>query len=289
MDWRSVPSLPALRAVEAAGRTGSLSKAAAELNVTHAAIAQHLRTVEGFMGCPLLTRQGRGMALTPQGQQLLPALTTGFAQVIAGVRDVMAEAADAPLSISVTPSFAENWLMPRMGAFWSAHPDITVSVTPSTGLSDLRRDGFDLAVRYGKGDWPGLSSEFLVSADYVVVASPDLLRGRTATSLADLSDLPWLFESMHRETYVWAMSEGLDPACCQTKEVATLSMVLAAARAGAGVAIASKALVSGDITNGTLTAVLEVPQSGLGYFIVRRPGVVSPRLKIFADWLKSAA
>ncbi len=289
MDWRSVPSLPALRAVEAAGRTGSLSRAAAELNVTHAAIAQHLRTVEDFMGCSLMIRDGRGMALTAHGAQLLPALTEGFGQVIGGVRDVMADAADAPLSITVTPSFAENWLMPRMGGFWSAHPDITVSVTPTMAISDLRRDGFDMAVRYGRGDWPGVDATLLAPADYVVVAAPSILQGRDHKTLEDMSDLPWLFESAHRETRMWAMSEGLDPACCQTKELATMSMVLAATRAGAGVSIMSKALVMDDVTAGRLVSVIEVPQSGLGYFIVTRPGVLSPRLKLFISWLKSVA
>ncbi len=288
MDWRSVPSLPALRAVEAAGRTGSLSKAAAELNVTHAAIAQHLRTVEDFVGCPLLVREGRGMALTPQGAQLLPALTGGFEQVIAGVRDTMRDVADAPLAISVTPSFAEHWLMPRMGSFWAAHPEITVSVTPTTEISDLRRDGIDLAIRYGRGDWPGLSSELLAAADYVVVAAPSLLGDRKPETLSDLDDLPWLFETVHRETRVWAVSQGLDPVCCQSKEIATLSMVLAATRAGAGVAIMTKALVQDDIATGKLRAVFNMPQSGLGYHIVTRPGVMAPRLKTFVKWLRSA-
>ncbi len=289
MDWRTVPSLPALRAVEAAGRTGSLTKAAAELNVTHAAIAQHLRTVEDFMGCTLLVRDGRGMMLTPQGAQLLPNLTSGFEQVIASVRDVMADATEAPISISVTPSFAENWLMPRMGAFWAMHPDVTITVTPTMELSDLRRDGIDLAVRYGRGTWPGVKATLLASADYVVVGAPDLIGDRNPQNLSELQDLPWLFETVHRETRVWAHAEGLDPACCQTKELPTLSMVLSAARAGAGLAIVSKALVQDDLTRGALKGVLTAPQTGLGYYLVTRPGMPSPRLKLFVDWLKSAA
>lgn len=289
MDWHKIPSLSALRAVEAAGRTGSLSKAAAELNVTHAAIAQHLRAVEDFVGCPLLIREGRGMALTQQGARLIPALTHGFSQVISGVEDIMAEAAEAPLSVSVTPSFAENWLMPRMGGFWAKHPDVTVSVTPTMALSDLRKDGFDLAVRYGRGEWPGLSSRLLAAADYVVVAAPHLLKGRTTTTLADLSDLPWLFETVHRETRVWALSKGLDPSCCQAKEIATLSMVLSATRAGAGISVMSKALVEQDIKSGALVSVMEAEKTGLGYYMVTRTGAVRPRVKLFMDWLVSVA
>ena len=195
MDWRDIPSLAALRAFEAAARTGSLTKAASELNVTHAAIAQHVRTVEDTVGAPLLTRAGRGMALTDKGAQLAAPLSDSIAQIIAAVRQVSNEAQNAPLAVTVTPSFAENWLMPRLGAFWAMHPEITLSVTPSNAIVDLRRDGYDMAIRYGMGKWPGLDASFLVSGDFIVVAAPSLLGDRKACTVADLQDFPWLFET----------------------------------------------------------------------------------------------
>lgn len=289
MDWRNLPSLAALRAFEAAGRTGSLSRAAAELNVTHAAIAQHVRTVEDYVGRPVLTRAGRGMALTDAGSQLHPPLAEAFAQIASALRDAADLVADAPLAVTVTPSFAEYWLMPRLSGFWTAHPEITVSVTPSMGLANLARDGFDIAIRYGRGDWPGYDATFLASADYVVVGSPTLLQGRTAETISDLDDLPWLFETLHRETRLWAMESGLDPACCTLKELATLSMVISATRAGGGLSIQSRALVEADIANGQLVAVMEAPQAGLGYYIVTRKTVLSDRQKTFIRWLKSVA
>jgi len=288
MNWRDLPSLAALRAFEAAARTGSLTKAAAELNVTHAAIAQHVRTVEDVVGAPLLSRQGRGMALTDKGAQLAGPLTDGFTQIGTAVRSVAASAEDAALSVTVTPSFAENWLMPRLGGFWAQHPDIALSITPSMGLSDLRRDGFDAGIRYGRGDWAGVTSTFLASADYTVVAAPSLIGDRTANSLQDLADLPWLFETTHRETRLWALNNGLDTACCQDKELATLSMVLSATRGGAGISIQSRALIEHDLAQGTLCEILSAPQAGLGYYIVTRPGVQSPKLKTFLKWLASA-
>lgn len=288
MNWRDLPSLAALRGFEAAARTGSLTKAAAELNVTHAAIAQHVRTVEDVVGTALLVRQGRGMALTEAGAQLAGPLSEGFGQVADAVRRVAVGAADAPLSITTTTSFAENWLMPRLGSFWAQHPDITVSITPSQAISDLRRDGFDAAVRYGRGNWQGVEATFLASADYVVVAAPSLIGSRKPKALADLSDLPWLFETTHRESQLWTHDNGLDPACCQSKTLATLSMVLSATRAGAGVSVQSRALVENDLANGTLRAILEVPQAGLGYYWVTRPGVQSAKLRTFAKWILSA-
>ena len=286
MDWRDIPSLAALRAFEAAARTGSLSKAAAELNVTHAAIAQHVRSVEDIVGASLMSRSGRGMALTDKGAQLAGPLSDGMGQIISAVRQVSHDAQNAPLAVTVTPSFAENWLMPRLGEFWAAHPEVTLSVTPNNALSDLRRDGFDMAIRYGLGDWPGLEAQFLVSADYIVAAAPSLLGDRKATNISDLQDVPWLFENVHQVHRRWAEENGLDLRCCQIQEFATLSMVMSALRAGVGASVISRALIADDIASGRLIAVQEVPRKGLGYYIVTRPGVQSTKLKTFIKWLK---
>ena len=286
MDWRDIPSLPALRAVEAAARTGSFSAAARELNVTHAAVAQHVRTVEDHLGVTLLVRAGRGMELTPAGVALAAQLSDGFGAIIAGVRSVTADAEDRPLAMTVTPSFAENWLMPRLGHFWTAHPDITLSITPSYDVLDLRRDGYDIGIRYGYGEWPGVVAEFLVSADYVVLASPTLLADRKPTSLQDLQDLPWLFATSYTEARKWAVENGLDMRCCQVKEFATMAMVVAAVRAGVGLSIISRPLVEADIAAGTLVPLFEIERKGLGYHIVTHASVPSKRLRTVMGWLR---
>ena len=149
MDWRDIPSLAALRGFEAAVREGSFSAAARELNVTHAAIAQHVRSLETHVGQPLLTRAGRRMVPTEAGARLATDLNDGFGQIIAGVRRLSEDADKRPIQITCTPNFAENWLMPRLIEFWGKHPDITLSVTPDNNIVDLRRDGYDVAIRYG--------------------------------------------------------------------------------------------------------------------------------------------
>ena len=134
MDWRDIPSLPALRAFEAAARAGSFSAAARELNVTHAAIAQHVRAIESQLGTSLLIRSGKKMALTEAGTRLAQELSSGFGQIIAGVREAAFDAAGSPLKVTVTPSFADNWLMPRLCSFWERHPEITLSITPDNNV-----------------------------------------------------------------------------------------------------------------------------------------------------------
>lgn len=289
MDWRDIPSLAALRAFEAAARAGSFSAAAQELNVTHAAIAQHVRAVEAHLGLSLLVREGRGMALTDSGAQLAAALAEGFGQIVTGVRAIRDTAEARPLAISVTPTFAENWLMPRFSDFWIKHPGFDLAITPSMAVVDLRRDGYDMAIRYGDGDWPGVEAVHLISADYTVVAAPELLVGREVTRFADLYDLPWFFETIHREPRRWAEASGLDPTCFQIRELATLTMLLSLVRAGAGVTVVSSALVRDDLAAGRLVAVMQETQDRTGYYIVHPPGVLPDRVKILKKWLLQAA
>lgn len=285
MDWRDIPSLPALRAFEAAARAGSFSAAARELNVTHAAIAQHVRALETHLGTSLLNRDGKRMALTDAGKRLAADLSAGFMQIIQGVRKLTDDAADSPLKLTLTPSFADNWLMPRLSKFWEKHPDITLSITPENNVVDMRRDGYDIAIRYGMGAWQGLESTFLVSGDYVIVSAPSLLGNRKPKSFDDLQDVPWLFEQVHKEHRKWAIESGLNLACCQLKELANLNMVLAAVRAGAGMSVVARALVVDDLKSGRLIAINEEKREGLGYYVTTLPGVPSAKVKAFRSWI----
>lgn len=288
MNWHEVPSLAALRAFEALASHGTMTAAASSLNVTHAAIAQHVRSLEAHLGVQLTRKSGRGLVLTPEGTELATSLSDGFGLIHAGVRKLTDAQDTRPLNITATPSFAENWLMPRLGQFWAVHPDIMLSITPSIAVADMRREPFDLAIRYGAGDWKDVESTFLVDADYLVVATPSLLEGRQTNNITDLQDLPWLFESVHQEPRRWANENGLDFACCQQKELQTLNMLLSALRAGVGVSVVSRALVEKDIADGTLVQITAIPSDGMGYHIVTRQDALSKRTQIFKKWLLAA-
>ncbi|MEL6681196.1 MAG: LysR family transcriptional regulator [Pseudomonadota bacterium] len=289
MNWRDIPSLAALRAFEVAARTGSYSAAAQELNVTHAAIAQHVRSIEAHLDTVLMVRDGRGMATTEPGAMLAADLSAGFRQIVEGVRAITDSAEERPLSISVTPSFAENWLMPRLTRFWAEHSGFSLSVSPSMALVDLRRDGFDMAIRYGQGDWQGVEATHLVAANYTVVAAPSLLKGRQIVELNETYDLPWLFQTADPEAQKWVTANGLDMACCQANEVATGSMLLSGVRAGGGVAVVAGALIEDDLATGRLVALMQHQRERYGYYIVHPPGVLSERAKTLKRWLLKTA
>lgn len=288
IDWRSFPSLTSLRAFEAAARLQSFSLAARELNVTHAAVAQQVRGLEDHLGRELIYRSGRGMALTAEGAKLALALAEGFRTMAQALDEVQSQGPGAPLRVTLTPAFAAQWLMPRLGAFWKAHPDIEISLNPEKRVVDLRREGIDIALRFGNGQWPGLDVEFLTAAHYVIVGSPALLAGRRNLSKAELSAMPWVIEQDWPEALTWLRSFGLKPDAMNIAYIPTEELALSAARQGYGLHVEAAALLEPDLDSGALTIVGQVEDDSLAYYMVTRPGPKRPELKTFLKFLKAS-
>ncbi len=289
MNWRDIPSLSALRAFEAMARLGGFSLAARELNVTHAAIAQHVRGLEAELGQTLVVREGRGMGLTEAGRTLAASLGDGFAEIANGVAATRGFGMDRPLQIATTPSFAENWLMPRIGAFWAEHPEIKLAMVPGYDLVNLKRDGFDMAIRYGRGGWDDVDSEYLVSAGNVVVAIPELAAHVPYGDIKALQSQNWLQETGRAEPRAWQIEQGLEFDPDKINEFTMNTMVLAATRAGYGFSLQGKALVEADLESGRLVSVFEGKSSDLAYYILTKPGALPARLKVFRNWLRQVA
>jgi len=289
MDWKALPSLAALRAFDALARAGSLSAAGRDLNVTHAAVAQHLRALEDFFGETLATRDGQAMRLSDTGRELATALGEGFDRIGEGVARIVDRKANRPVVVTLTPSFAETWLMPRIGGFWAAHPEIEIRLAPTNALADLRRDGIDLAIRFGAGDWPGCESDPFDMSRFVVVAAPGYTAARSLDALLAGQAHTWFFSAAASEQRVWGEAIGVDFGAERLRELPSNALVLGAVRAGLGLAVQSRTLVAPDIAAGTLVALHEDDARGLGYFIVTRPGVLSPGARRFVRWLKTAA
>ena len=290
MDWRVVPPLASLRAFEAAARAGGLSAAARELNVTHAAIAQQVRALEARLGADLLVREGRHVLPTPEGARLAAALTDAFGRIEGAVRDLEHGAAARPLRVSLTISFAEGWLMPRLGRFWAEHPNIRLELSPSSDLVDLRRDGFDAAIRYGDGSWPPWRAEPLMPWNNVVVAAPALAGGGRVERLSDLANRAWVIDPWGDEQRGWAARHGLELDPERVVEMPAHTLVLAAAREGLGLVIQPQGMVRRDLEAGTLVALYGPVRTGPGgYHLLTRPDQVSARRDAFAAWLRGIA
>lgn len=289
MNWLSMPPLAALRAFAAFAETGNLVQAGAALNVSHAAISQQLRALETHMGIALLDRSGRALALTEDGRLLADAVALGFGAIAATVQDLVGQAADRPLHVSVTPSLAGYWLLPRLAGFSQAHPDISLRVDPSPQIITLQPGGIDLALRHGAGDWAPLVSEPLLPAPLVIVAAPSLLQGRQIDSPADLVDLPWIEELGTNEASTWLATQGATSDTGQRRSIQLPgNLTLESARQGQGVLLIVRLFVEQDLKAGRLVELFRSREDSF-YHIVHRPAPLRPAARAFVAWLRREA
>ncbi|WP_424985032.1 LysR family transcriptional regulator [Microbulbifer sp. S227A] len=284
MNWLDLPPLSMLRAFAAFAQTSSVSKAGKVLNVSHAAISQHLRGLEAHLDARLLDRSGRGLVLTEQGQRLAEAVMLGFGAIGTAVQELSAADAARPLHISTTPTFAAQWLMPRLPGFRAAHPEIDLMLDPSAAVVALAPGGIDVALRHGQGGWPGLVSQPLLLSRLVVVAAPALLRGREIADPRDLADFPWLEELGTSESTQWLRSKGINRGLVGGRVQMPGNLLLDAARDGQGVSVVVRDFVEPDLKAGRLVELFREEPSA--YYIVTRPGVLRPHAKAFVRWLR---
>ena len=282
-----LPPMQALRAFEAAAREGSLTRAAESLNLTHGAISHQIKSLEADLGVRLTERHGRGIRLTDAGERFASRVRAAFSELTAAVHEITAHANPRLLRVSVVPSFAARWLLPRMGRFRVACPDIDLDVRSSMANVDFQRDDADVAIRYGHGDWPGVVAEHLLDDGFFPVASPRLLRGRRPKRLEDLAKFT-LLRATDEPWKPWFEAAGLDwgePA--RGPIFNDSSHMLQAAAEGQGVALARRSLLGNDIRNGVLVRLFDVvAPAPRRFWLVYPPRIASsPKLGQFRGWL----
>ncbi|MCA0922810.1 LysR substrate-binding domain-containing protein [Pseudooceanicola nanhaiensis] len=285
LDWTKLPSLTALKAFEAVAQSKSFSEAARSLNVTHAAIAQQVRALEEHIGLKLVDRSPRGVSLTLEGHELARALTVGFAAIAEGVEFLQEKGANRPVRVTTTALFAEAVIFPEIASFWSEHPQIEVSFMPSDAAVDLVAEGLDLAVRAGRGNWPGLRSRLLLDTAIRAYASPSLVDDPTT----DWNIVPWLFP----EDALWerAVLEhcGIDTSHIRTLDLGNPSLKVRAGEEGVGLVLEAECDVRAQVQRGTLK-VAPIPIDYTNqFFIVTPPWKPRPATAAFIKWLEGLA
>lgn len=289
IDWRAIPSLTSLRAFAATAEMRSFTQAARALNVTHAAVAQQVRALEDDFGLALVQRDGRGVSLTLEGAELAAALADGFAALQRGAEALRSGGGDRPVRITLTTSFATQWLMPRLRDFWEKHPDIGLSLHPESRVVDLHRDGMDLGIRYGNGDWPGVEASFLASARLVVAGAPSILGDKDRLGPDEMRQMDWIISRNWPEQNNYLRSLGLEPSELNQTDFPNEELSIAAARQGLGLVVDSLALVLADVAEGRLRVVHESRDQLPAYFVVTLPGPQRAATRAFLKWLKSQA
>jgi LysR family glycine cleavage system transcriptional activator len=285
MDWRNLPSLTALKAFAAASEHGSLTKAAASLNVTHSAISQQIRTLEQSMGTKLITRNRRGISLTPQGEYLSEGLLNAFADIATMSENLSAANRARPLLVSATPMFSSAFLMPRLSSFIQAHPELELNLDSTIEAVELKPGGVDMAIRYGTGKWPGLQSVLLLPGCLTVVASRELIADRHFTDPVEILEYPLLQEHASVEFDMWLEKVGVSPQIKRNVIRMPGNMLLDGIRRGDGIGATVPAFVSDELKSGKLIALFDDPIPDIGYYMVTLPGLERPALKLFCQWL----
>ncbi|MGL4238272.1 LysR family transcriptional regulator [Tabrizicola sp.] len=286
-DWRSLPSLTALRAFAATAELRSFSQAARTLNVTHAAVAQQVRALEDQLGRSLVQRDGRGVSLTADGEQLAEALGEGFGAMLRGVEALKTGEADRPVRVTLTASFAAQWLMPRLKDFWTKHPDIGLSMHPDNRVVDIHRERMDLGIRYGNGDWAGVESTYLASAQLVIAGAPSLMGDKDTLTLDEMREMDWILSRTWPEQDAYLRKLGLEPDTLSRTDIGNEELAIAAARQGLGLVVESIALVASDASEGRLRIVHDSREKLPAYFVVTLPGPKRAAARAFLKWLKS--
>jgi LysR family glycine cleavage system transcriptional activator len=292
---RRLPPLNALRAFEAAARHLSFTKAAQELNVTPAAISHQVKGLEEITGAPLFKRLTRALALSARGKAALPALSEGF-DMLAEASAILVDGDELEIfTLSAAPSFAAKWLVPRLDDFQEANPDTKVRIDASLGLVDLRRDGIDVAIRYGSGDYPGHHTDRLFDEEIFPVCSPQLMAGLHPLNSPENLIYHTLLHAgyaVHNQAYpdwrMWLKSAGVKGVDWRKgPEFSLENMAVQAAVEGHGVALVNTLLVLDDLNSGSLVRPFDLGiETDLAYYLViPEESMDRPTVSAFRKWL----
>ena len=280
--------LLALQAFELAARSGSFKAAAEALHITASAVSHRIAGLEKTLGERLFERGPRGVTLSATGRLL--ASTTGRAFGDLARALARQGAGSQRLRVSAVPIFATHWLLPRLGQFLAAHPNIELQVEASPRLADMETGLVDVALRYGDGAWPDVAAEPVMRLDTVAVASPALVRRLRLRRAADVLKAPLVRVSPFGASWPgWAEGAGLDPAPFERQQglqVDGMGAALRAASHGLGVALAFDPLIDSEIASGALVQVgPKVPARGQVWFVCRPREKNLPAIRALRRWL----
>jgi LysR family glycine cleavage system transcriptional activator len=295
---KALPPLSSLRSFEAVARQLSFSNAAAELHVTPSSVSQQIRSLEGRLGTRLFERTKRSVALTEAPTRLLPEIQAGLELLSRAIDGRSAYAGERSLTISVAPSFASKWLLPRLSSFYEAHPDIELRVLATVALADFKRDGVDLAIRLGHGGYPGLKAERLFAEALTPLCSPALLKRKGALKVPDdlgkyrlIHDTSIPGAGQRGAWQQWLKLAGAKHVASERGATFSLAeLAMQAAIDGTGVVLGRIVLAERDLAAGRLVRPFKtVLPLDVSYFLVRANGS-QPRheMQCFRDWLFAA-
>ena len=284
-----LPPLNALRAFEASARHLSFTRAAEELFVTQAAISHQIKSLEEHLSIKLFMRKNRSLLLTEEGQSYFLDIKDIFNALHEATDKLLARGAKGAITVSLQPSFAIQWLVPRLNAFNILHPDIDVRIKAVDQPDNSLTEDVDVAIYYGRGRWSNVHADKLHTEYLIPVCSPLLLQGKKPLhTVNDLTEHTLLHDTSRRDWKRWFKEVGVKGVNVNHGPIFShSSMVLQAAIHGQGIALAHSVLAKPDITSGRLVCPFnDVLVSKNAYYIVCREQQADlGKIAAFRDWM----
>jgi LysR family transcriptional regulator, glycine cleavage system transcriptional activator len=296
---RRLPSLDTLRVFTVAARHLSFTKAANELHLTQSAISHRVHALEDELGMPLFTRLTRRLELTRAGRSLAQRVDRAVGDIARAVADLDERSDERRLTVTSSSSVASRWLVPRLPRFHASHPDIELQVIANPSLLDLRSAGIDVAIRFGRGGYPGYTETRLMPDSVFPVCSPHLVaRHGPVRSIEELLNLPLLHDSRTEadgsgsdwRSWLNHLGRG-DLESSNGQRYSEAGLLIEAAMLGLGVALGRASLVSNLVADGTLVCPLPLsaPTAFSYYLLVLPEAALQPKILRFREWLQAEA
>ncbi|AOW78195.1 transcriptional regulator [Colwellia sp. PAMC 20917] len=284
-----LPPLNALRAFEASARQLSFTRAAEELFVTQAAISHQIKSLEDFLGIKLFMRKNRALLLSEEGQAYYLDIKDVFNAINEATERLFARGEKGAITVSTQPSFAIQWLVPRLNAFYALHPDIDVRIKAVDQPENSLTGDVDVAIYFGRGHWADIDAEQLQKEYLIPVCSPLLLQGKKPLDkVEDLINHTLLHDTSRRDWKRWFKQVNVKATNVNHGPIFSHSaMVVQAAMHGQGVALAHSFLAKPDIDAGRLICPFEdVLESKNAYYVVCRDRQVDlGKIAAFREWV----
>lgn len=255
------------------------------LNITRPAIKQQISNLEKNLETALISRD-QPLRLTEEGKKLSKALEHAFQNIDVAISDIVKTNQNETVVITMTPSFASEWMAPRMQEFSSACPNINLEINPSFAQLDLQSEKIDLGIRFGDGSWTTVKSKLWKKTEFIVVVAKDVFEKHQTNETIDLSKVPWLQELGSTEVEDWADRKSVEYGFKPELRFMPGHMILPAMRDGCGIACTARLLVEEDIRNEAVHVIDRemVWRGNLGYYIVTPLKNLKPETKCVIDW-----
>jgi DNA-binding transcriptional LysR family regulator len=288
---RFLPSIAALRALEALDRLGSASAAARELSLTQGAVSRQMQALEAQMGVPLALRKGKQLALTDPARAYAAEIRHALGQIAQASMRLQSQPAGGTLSLAILPAFGMRWLMPRLPDFARRHPDVIINMGTELVPFSFDVEAYDAALQYGDGRWPGADKLLLRNEKMIPVCAPDL--AASVTGPADVLRFPLIHIQTRPDAWAdWLAAQGItgEPSSPGTfyDQYAAITQ---AALHGLGVALLPEYLAEQDLATGRLCAPFGPAEDARGayYLVWPKTRGADPALARFRDWMAGQA